>query len=139
MKKVVVTLCVALMCAVSLSAQPSQDPTTAPKPAPTDKNTMSIAGNWTISMDYGQGPKDIAAVMKLDGKKLTGMLSTEVGDTALEGEFAEGKANFAISIDAGGGAMQLTFTLTMKDADNITGTMGGAMGDIPFVGKRVKG
>lgn len=139
MKKTLVTLCLAFACAVSLSAQTAQDPPAAPKPAPTDKAALSLAGNWTISMDYGQGPKDIAAVMKLDGKKLTGMLSTEVGDTALEGEFADGKANFAISIDAGGGAMQLTFTLTMKDADNLAGTMGGAMGEIPFVGKRVKG
>jgi hypothetical protein len=77
--------------------------------------------------------------MKLDGKKLTGMLSSQMGDVALEGEFADGKVTFGISFDAGGGAMSITFVGTMKDADNMTGTMSGPMGEVPWVAKRVKG
>lgn len=140
MKNTVITLCAALACAATLSAQtppPAQTPpAAAAKPA--DAKTMTIAGNWNISLDAGQGPMDIAAVMKLDGKKLTGTLSSQMGDVALEGEFADGKTTFAISFDGGGGAMNITFTGTMKDADNMTGTMSGPMGEIPWVGKRAK-
>lgn len=143
MKKSLLTLCAALICTAGLAAQTQQAPPAtpaAPKPAaPAAAAAMTIAGNWNISLDAGQGPMDIAATMKLDGKKLTGMLSSQMGDVALEGEFADGKATFGINFDGGGGAMSITFTGTMKDADNITGTMSGPMGEIPWVGKRVKG
>jgi len=142
MKRTALTLCLALVCAVGLSAQAQQTGPDAPKPAApaTDaKAAMTVAGNWNISLDAGQGPMDIAATMKLEGKKLTGMLSSQMGDVALEGEFVDGKATFAISFDGGSGAMDITFVGTMKDADNISGTMTGPMGEIPWVGKRVKG
>ena len=35
--------------------------------------------------------------------------------------------------------MELVFNGMMKDADNMTGTMSGPMGEIPWVAKRVKG
>lgn len=143
MKKTLLTLCAALICTAGLAAQPQQTPPPAapatPKPAAPAAGALSIAGSWNISLDAGSGPMDIGATMKLDGKKLTGTLSSQMGDTALEGEFADGKATFGISFDGGGGAMSITFTGTMKDADNITGTMSGPMGEIPWVGKRVKG
>ena len=142
MKKTALTLCLALVCAVGLSAQAQQTAPAAPKPtapAADTKAAPTVEGNWNISLDAGQGPMDIAATMKLDGKKLTGMLSSQMGDVALAGEFADGKATFSISFDGGGGAMDITFVGTMKDADNISGTMTGPMGEIPWVGKRVKG
>ena len=135
MKRIVLTLCAALICTAALSAQAPQE---TPKPAaPTA--AFTAAGNWSMSLDAGQGPMDIGVVLKLDGKKLTGTLSSQMGDTALEGEFADKKATFSISFDGGGGAMTLTFTGMMKDADNMTGTMSGPMGEIPWVAKRVKG
>ena len=139
MKKIVLTLCAALICAASLSAQAQQTGPAAPKPT-TAVEAPTPAGNWNMSLDAGQGPMDIAVALKLDGKKLTGMLSSQMGDVALAGEIAaDGKVVFSISFDGGGGAMDLTFMGTMKDADNMTGTMNGPMGEIPWVAKRVKG
>lgn len=147
MKKAALTLCAALAAVAALSAQaqqapPAAPPTSAPPaaaPAKADDKALTIAGNWNISLDAGQGPMDIAATMKLDGKKLTGMLSSQMGDVALEGEFADGKTTFSISFDGGGGAMEITFVGAMKDADHITGTMSGPMGEVPWVGVRAKG
>jgi len=144
MKKTLITLCAALICSATLAAQTQQAPPAGPSaPKPTapaaGAAAMTVAGNWTISLDAGQGPMDIGASIKLEGKKITGMLSSQMGDTALEGEFADGKATFGITFDGGGGAMSITFTGAMKDADNMTGTMSGPMGEIPWVGKRVKG
>lgn len=137
MKKTLITIAAALLCAVTVSAR--QTPPQTPPAAPAKADALTVAGNWNIQLDAGQGPMDIAATMKLDGKKLTGMLSSQMGDVALEGEFADGKVMFGISFDAGGGAMSITFTGTMKDADNMTGTMSGPMGEVPWVAKRVKG
>jgi hypothetical protein len=141
MKRTVLTLCAALICSAGLAAESQQTGPEAPKPAPAAAaaTAPTVAGNWNMSLDAGQGPMDIAVAMKLEGKKLTGTLSSQMGDTALEGEFADSKATFYISFDGGGGAMTITFVGTMKDADNMTGTMSGPMGDIPWVAKRVKG
>ncbi len=139
MKKIVLTLCAALICTAGLSAQAQQTGPAAPKPE-AKVEAPSPAGNWNMSLDAGQGPMDIAVTLKLDGKKITGMLSSQMGDTALVGEVGDGgKVTFSISFDGGGGAMELVFIGTMKDADNATGTMNGPMGEIPFVMKRVKG
>lgn len=132
MKKAAFILCAALIAAPTLWAQ--QMPPTPPaaaKPA----EAATIAGNWVISMDYGQGPTEIAAVFKLDGKKVTGSLNSPAGETPLEGEFVEDKLTFGIDVQG----MALSFTAKLKDADNMAGSMGGQMGEIPFVGKRVKG
>ena len=88
MKKIVLTLCAALICTVALSAQAQQAPA-APKP--TAAAAPSVAGSWNMSLDAGQGPMDIAVTMKLDGKKVTGMLSSQMGDVALAGETADGE------------------------------------------------
>lgn len=137
MKKAALTLCAALVAVSTLAAQTQQAPPAAPPAAA--KTAPTIAGNWNISLDAGNGPMDIYATMKLDGKKLTGMLSSQMGDVPLEGEFADSKTTFYISFDGGGGAMSITFTGAMKDADHMTGTMSGPMGDVPWVGVRAKG
>jgi hypothetical protein len=134
MKKAALTLCAALVAVAALAAQTQQAPPTPPAEKSAAAAT-SVAGNWNISMDYGQGPTTIAAVFKLDGKKVTGALTSEMGEVPLAGEFADGKLTFGIDVNG----MSLSFTATLKDADNLTGTMGGQMGDVPWVAKRVKG
>lgn len=140
MKKAALTLCAALVAVSTLAAQqaPPTPPAAPPAAKPADAKA-TVAGNWNISLDAGQGPMDIAATMKLDGKKLTGMLSSQMGDVALDGEFADGKATFGISFDGGGGAMSITFVGTMKDADHMEGTMSGPMGEVPWKAVRSKG
>jgi hypothetical protein len=134
MKKAALALCAALVAVSALSAQTPQAPPAPPADKPAAAAT-TVAGNWNISMDYGQGPTDIAAVFKLDGKKVTGSLTSEMGEVPLAGEFADGKLSFGIDVNG----MSLSFTATLKDADNMTGSMGGQMGEVPWVAKRVKG
>jgi hypothetical protein len=141
MKRTLLTIGAALIAATTLSAQTSTQqapPATAPAPAPAAAKA-SVAGNWTITIDAGNGPMEVYATMKLDGKKVTGNLSSQMGDTPLEGEFADGKVTFVINFDGGGGAMQLNWIGMMKDADHLTGTMSGPMGEIPWTAIRAKG
>ena len=134
MKKAAITICAALFAVSTLAAQAQQAPPTPPAATPAAP-AATVAGNWVISMDYGQGPTDIAAVFKLEGKKVTGSLTSPAGETPLEGEFVEGNLTFGIDVQG----MALSFTAKLKDADNMAGAMGGQMGEIPFVAKRVKG
>lgn len=135
MKKAALTLCAALFAVTSLAASTQQAPPTPPAATPADKAAPSVAGNWNISMDYGQGPMDIGAVFKVDGKKVTGALTSQMGEVPLAGEFAEGKLTFTIDVQG----MSIAFTGVMKDADNMAGSMAGQMGEVPFVAKRIKG
>jgi hypothetical protein len=137
MKKTVLTLVAAFVCASGLSAQGQQAPPAKPeqKPPAAAAEKKTIAGNWTIVLDAGQGPMEIAAAMKLDGKKLTGTLSSQMGDTALAGEFEAPKVSFSIDFNGTG----ITFTGTMKTDDLVEGTMSGPMGEIPWKGTRAKG
>lgn len=145
MKKTVLTLCAALVATAALSAQtPPQQPPAKPAgpaaapaapAAPAAAGAPSFAGNWNISLDAGQGPMDIAATIKVDGKKITGMLSSQMGDIPLEGEMADGKITFYIDFSG----TPITWVGALKDADNVSGTLNGPMGEIPWVGKRVKG
>lgn len=139
MKKFAFTLC-AVLVATAAWAQtpPTQDPakpaapTAAAAPA---AGAPTVAGNWNIQLDAGQGPMDIATTMKLDGKKITGMLSSPMGEVPLEGEVADGKVTFWIDFQG----TPITFVGAFKDADTLSGTLNGPMGEIPWVGKRVKG
>lgn len=132
MKKAALILCAALVAVPALSAQ--QVPPTPPAAKPADV-AATVAGNWTISMDFGQGPTDLTAAFKLEGKKVTGAITSPMGEVPLEGQFDAGKLTFGIDVQG----MSIGFAGTLKDADNMTGTMSGQMGEIPWVGKRVKG
>lgn len=138
MRTTLLTVAAALVAATTLSAQTAAQAPPAPAPAPAAAKA-SVAGNWTITIDAGNGPMEVYAVMKIDGKKVTGNLSSQMGDTPLEGEFTDGKVTFVINFDGGGGAMQLNWIGMMKDADHLTGTMSGPMGEIPWTAIRAKG
>ncbi len=139
MKKFALTLSAVLVAAAALSAQtpPAQNakPTQDAKPAAAPAAAPSVAGNWTFQLDAGQGPMDIAVTLKMDGKKVTGVLSSPMGDAGLEGEFADGK--LTLNMDFQGSP--IVWVGALKDADNMTGSLSSPMGEIPWVAKRVKG
>jgi hypothetical protein len=115
------------------AAQEKQEPK---KDAPAA--AVSVAGKWNMSLDGPQGPMTIAMTLVQDGPKVTGTLSSQMGDTTLEGQFADGTLSFSISFDGGGGSMQLGFVAKLKDPNSLEGMMSGPMGDIPWVAVRVK-
>ena len=44
--------------------------------------------------------------LKVEGTKLTGTISSELGEAQLAGEYADGKLNFGFSMDANGTPIQ---------------------------------
>jgi hypothetical protein len=110
----------------------------APQEPKKDLSKVAIDGKWNMSLDGPQGPMSIVMTLKLDGTKVTGMLNSQMGDTPLEGQYADGVLNFGISFDGGGGAMQIAFAGKLTDENTLAGSLSGPMGDIPWTAARVK-
>jgi hypothetical protein len=135
MKKVALFAIVAVVFALTLQpAYGGQD-----KPEPTkDLSKVAIDGKWNMSLESPQGPMSILLTLKVDGTKVTGTLNSQMGETALEGQYVDGVLNFGISFDGGGGSMQISFAGKLTDENTMAGSLSGPMGDIPWAAVRVK-
>jgi hypothetical protein len=136
-KSIALTIAVVLSAGLSPALGAGQDPQTPPAAKPADK-PATIAGKWNGSVDPGNGPTYFVLDLKLDGKKVTGSLTGDYGTSAIDGEFADGKLTFSITVDTPNGALTVAFTSTLKD-DALTGTADlGQMGSFPFKAERAK-
>jgi hypothetical protein len=126
-----VTVLFSLMLQPAYAGQDKQEPTK-------DLSKVTIDGKWNMSLDGPQGPMSILVTFKVDGTKVTGTLSSQMGETTLEGQFADGVLNFGISFDGGGGTMQIAFAGKLTDENTMAGSLSGPMGDIPWAATRVK-
>jgi hypothetical protein len=136
-KFIVLTAAVLISVGLSAASLPAQDPQTPPAAKPAEKPT-TIAGKWNGSVDAGNGPMGFVIEFKLDGKKVTGSLTGDYGTSAIDGEFADNKLTFTITVDTPNGAFTVVFTGTLKD-DALTGTADlGQMGSFPFKAERAK-
>jgi hypothetical protein len=128
----------------SAAAQPSGQQTpppapTAPAAAPADAKTpASIAGKWDMSAETPQGTMAITLVIKLDGKKVTGSLANQQGETPMEGEFTDGKLTMSIVYQGGGGSMNISFNGALKDDGTLAGTFDFGQGELKWSATRSK-
>ncbi len=101
-------------------------------------DTTKVDGKWAMNVQTPQGAMDVALELKSAGKKITGTITSPQGDAPLEGEFADGKIAFAISIESPEGAMTIGFAGAMKDDGTMAGTLTGPFGEAPWTASRVK-
>lgn len=95
----------------------------------------SVAGKWTLPLETPHGKMVMTLDLKLDGKKVTGSMSSEQGGTmTVTGEFAEGRLKVVAPIDNG----ELVFVAKLKDADTLSGVLSSPMGDLAGTATRVK-
>jgi len=69
-----------------------------------------ISGTWKSSMKGPQGDMEMTFVFKVDGAKLTGTMSTPMGDMELKNGKVDGN-KFSFEIDMMGNSMKHTGTL----------------------------
>ena len=127
----IIVAVVGLCMPAASAAQDKQEPKK-------DAAAVSVAGKWNMSLDGPQGPMSIALTLVVDGTRVTGTLSSQMGDTQLEGQWVDGTLSFSISFEGGGGAMQIGFVGKLKDDNNLAGTLSGPMGELPWTAVRVK-
>src|SRR5688500_18726649 len=129
-------LVLTLLAATSIAAA-AQTPASTQTAAPAADMTK-VDGAWAMNVDTPQGAMAVSMNLKSDGKKITGTITSPQGDAPLEGEFADGKIAFAISIDSPEGAMSIGFAGAMKEDGTMAGTLTGPFGEAPWTASRVK-
>lgn len=131
----VVTLVVMSMVGQAAIAAAQEPPKPEQKP---EQKTDSIAGNWIISLESPQGAMQVTMALQQEGTKVTGTLTSQMGETALEGTFEAGKLAFAIAFQGGSGTTEIYFTAELKEDGTLAGVLSGPMGDMPWLAERAK-
>ena len=129
-------LVLTLLTATSIAAA-AQTPA-PPQAAAPAADTTKVDGAWAMNVDTPQGAMAVSLILKSEGKKITGTITRPQGDAPLEGEFADGKIAFAISIESPEGAMSIGFAGAMKEDGTMAGTLTGPFGEAPWTASRVK-
>jgi len=112
--------------------KPKQDPKAEAK-AP-----AGVAGKWILTVETQNGTMNPALDLKVDGKKVTGTLTSPQGETQIAGEFADNKLTFSLNIQSNGGEMKIDFAGTLKADGTLAGTMAFPQGEIPWTAARPK-
>lgn len=133
--KIRFALAFAVVAAIAVGAQ---TPAAAQAVAAAKADTSKVDGKWAMNVETPQGAMDVALDIKSEGKKITGTITSPQGETPLEGEFADGKIAFAISIESPEGAMAIGFAGAMKEDGTMAGTLTGPFGEAPWTASRVK-
>lgn len=133
--KIRFALAFAVVAAIAVGAQ---TPAAAQAVTAAKADTSKVDGKWAMNVETPQGAMDVALDIKSEGKKITGTITSPQGETPLEGEFADGKIAFAISIESPEGAMAIGFAGAMKEDGTMAGTLTGPFGEAPWTASRVK-
>jgi hypothetical protein len=135
-------LTAAFVLAAGMLAHARQStPQTPPTPAtPAASAAPSIAGKWNLSVETQSGPNTSVLDLKLDGKKVTGTVSSQLGEAGVQGEFGEGKLTFSIAFQGANGNFQLGFAGALRDDGTLAGTMdiAGQGMQMPWKAERIK-
>jgi glucose/arabinose dehydrogenase len=118
--------------------QSKPDPKPEAKPEATP-DIATVAGKWNVNIETPNGAIQSALELKVDGKKVAGAISSQMGEAVLEGEIAEGKLTFWFTMDANGTSISVTFAGTMQKDGSLAGTLEYGQGDVPWTATRVKG
>ena len=125
-----------LATAPALAQQAAQ---AKPEPKPEAKAEAPVlAGRWAMSIETGQGVRQATMTIALEGKKVTGTISSEMGEAPIAGEFADNKFTFTLNMQTGNGDMQIGFTGAFKDDGSLAGTMDYGQGAMNWTAQRIK-
>jgi hypothetical protein len=135
----VLTLALAFAAAVPLVAQQAQSQS-GPKPEPKTEPAAAapVAGKWNMSIDGPQGSMAAYLDLKVESKKVSGSIASDMGEQALEGEWADGKLTFWIMMNGGGSDFSITFVGTMKEDGSMAGTFDFGQGPMNWKATRAK-
>jgi hypothetical protein len=134
MKHVVLAVAASLALAVTAVAQTNPQ---AAAPAAAPAATADITGKWDMTVTTAQGSIVSVMVLKKDGDKIVGTISSaEYGETPLEAEVKGKDVGIYFSIQTGNGPLNIAFYGT-AEKDSMKGTADlGQMGQIEWAAKR---
>jgi hypothetical protein len=126
-----VLLCsVILLFGAGCASAPAAAPAPAPPPPP------AVVGSWNLVIETPIGTQESVLVVDGTTELLEGKLVSEQGEAAVRDVvFDGGKLVFALTIDAQGQQMDLTFE-GVVDGDSISGAFQSPFGPAPVTGTR---
>jgi hypothetical protein len=95
-----------------------------------------VAGEWAVTFQTPGGPEEFMMFVAQNGAKLTGRLTSDVGEFPLTGAVDGNHVRIVWSLPEQGKLLEITFTGTI-DGDSITGTAKiGDLGQGPMSAER---
>jgi hypothetical protein len=95
-----------------------------------------VAGEWAVTFQTPGGPEEFMMFVAQNGAKLTGRLTSDVGEFPLTGAVDGNRVRIVWSLPEQGKLLEITFTGTI-DGDSITGTAKiGDLGQGPMSAER---
>jgi hypothetical protein len=95
-----------------------------------------VSGAWNITVDTPNGPLDVTLNLKQDGDKLTGTVTSQMGDAPITGTVKDNDLTFTMNMDANGASMVIVYKAKV-DANKISGSLDLAgQGEIKFSGTK---
>ena len=95
----------------------------------------SVAGSWDLSINGPEGPITAGAVLKQDGEKVTGTLSSPQGETQVAGTMTGKTMALAFTVTTPQGNLDIKVTAEVNGAE-MKGMMDFGMGQADFTGKK---
>ena len=95
----------------------------------------SVAGSWDLAINGPEGPLTAAAVLKQDGDKVTGTLTSPQGETAVAGTMTGKTMALAFTVATPQGNLDIKVTAEVNGAE-MKGMMDFGMGQADFTGKK---
>ena len=95
----------------------------------------SVAGSWDLAINGPEGPLAASAVLKQDGDKVTGTLSSPQGETAVAGTMTGKTMALAFTVVTPQGNLDIKVTAEVNGSE-MKGMMDFGMGQADFTGKK---
>ncbi|HSB08523.1 MAG TPA: hypothetical protein VLM38_03350 [Blastocatellia bacterium] len=120
------------------SAVPHKEDAAAAAPAAAPQaGGVNISGDWSFTVETGQGSGTPSFSFKQDGEKLTGTYKGQFGEAPVTGTVKGSDIKFSIKINAQGQELTLTYTGKIESKDSMKGTVAlGELGEGTWTGKR---
>jgi hypothetical protein len=95
----------------------------------------SVAGSWDLSINGPEGPITAGAVLKQDGDKVSGTLSSPQGETQVTGTMTGKTMALQFTVPTPQGNLDIKVTAEVNGSE-MKGMMDFGMGQADFTGKK---
>jgi len=95
----------------------------------------SVTGDWSLTINGPQGVIDTDASFTQDGDKVSGTMTSPMGEAAIAGTLSGSTLSAAFSVQSQQGPIDVTMTADVN-GDEMKGTLDFGMGTADFTGKK---
>ncbi len=95
----------------------------------------SVTGDWTLTINSPQGTLDTEATLAQDGEKVTGTMSSPMGEVNVAGSMSGSTLSLAFNVVTPNGPIDVKMTAEVTGTE-MKGMLDFGMGTADFTGKK---